>query len=361
VPIQPLAEIPIGPVIASLPKADLHVHQEEVARLDRVVARRRGRPAFDWRPRAERLLVETPPGVGRIGGIYAPDAELDLDGIPADDPEYVVAKMVDLLAQDAADGAVLVEISFGVGGLALLRSDFPSLFREAERQVQARHPRLCAEAIALLSLYADPERLDVGRRQLETCLRMAEEGLAGINFLVHPYAAEADPALWAVAYRWAERAVDAGLGITVHAGEFSTADLSAALRIPGLRRVGHAVHAVDDARVLEELVRSGATVECCLSVNVLLCGMSSYEAHPIRRLVQAGVPVTLNTDLPVHACTTIGREYALAAALGFSLADLARFTRNAVEASFASAARKSRLLDAVQQWEDSLPIHDRRK
>jgi hypothetical protein len=42
-PIQPLADTPISTAISSLPKADLHVHQEEVARLDRVVARRQGR------------------------------------------------------------------------------------------------------------------------------------------------------------------------------------------------------------------------------------------------------------------------------------------------------------------------------
>jgi adenosine deaminase len=299
-------------------------------------------------------LAETPPGVGRIGDIYAPDAELALHGIPADDPEYIVANIVDLLEQDAADGAVLVEISFGAGGLALLRPDFLVLFREAERQAQARYPRLCAEAIGLLSLYDDPERLDVGRRQLEACLQMAEEGLAGVNFLVHPYATEATPTLWETAHRWAERAVDAGLGITVHAGEFSTADLGAALRMPGLRRVGHAVHAVDDARLLEALAQSGAAVECCLSVNVLLSGMPSYEHHPIRRLVAAGIPVTLNTDLPVHACTTIGREYALGAALGFGLHDLAQFTRNAIEASFTSAARKSRLVSEIQRWEDDV-------
>jgi adenosine deaminase len=54
--------------------------------------------------------------------------------------------------------------------------------------------------------------------------------------------------------------------------------------------------------------------------------------------------VTLNTDLPMHVCTTIGREYAVAAALGCSVADLLGFTRNAVRAAFTSDQRRAELL-----------------
>jgi adenosine deaminase len=167
--------------------------------------------------------------------------------------------------------------------------------------------------------------------------------------MVNPYHAEADPALWAVAYRWGERAAAAGLGVTVHAGEFTTANCAAALRVPGLRRIGHAVHYADDPRLLDALVRSGATVECCLTCNVVLGAVPSYEEHPIRRLVEHGVPVALSTDLPVHACTGIGKEYAVAAALGFSPAELLAFTRNAVAASFGSEGRRAALLDELHR------------
>jgi hypothetical protein len=103
-PIQPLAEIPTSPVIASLPKADLHLHQEEVARLDRVVARRRGCLPYNWREWARRLIAETPPGESRLLGMYTPDAHLDLGGVPAEAPEYIIAKVVDALEESAADG-----------------------------------------------------------------------------------------------------------------------------------------------------------------------------------------------------------------------------------------------------------------
>jgi adenosine deaminase len=54
----------------------------------------------------------------------------------------------------------------------------------------------------------------------------------------------------------------------------------------------------------------------------VLGSASSFEDHPIRRFVQHRIPVTLATDLPMHVCTAIGREEAIASMLGFSTADL---------------------------------------
>jgi hypothetical protein len=65
-PIEPLSEIPTAPKVAQLPKADLHVHQEWFARLDRVLARREGRAPYDWRGWARRLMDEVPPGMPRL-------------------------------------------------------------------------------------------------------------------------------------------------------------------------------------------------------------------------------------------------------------------------------------------------------
>jgi adenosine deaminase len=215
--------------------------------------------------------------------------------------------------------------------------------------VQAHYPRFCAEAIGFLLLVNDPVRLHTTERQLERCLQLADEGLAGIDRVTAPYDTEADPALWAIAYRWAERAAEAGLGITVHAGEFSTANIAAALRVPGLRRLGHAVYAAADAQLLEQLAQSKVTVECSLSCNVVLGAVSSYEDHPLRRFVASGIPVTLNTDDPVRIWTTIGREYAIAAALGFSPTELLMFTRNAIRASFISTERRRALIDEIDR------------
>jgi hypothetical protein len=331
---DPLAELPADPVVAALPKADLHVHAEADGRLDRVLAAREGVAPRDWAPFARRLM-ELPPGMARLRALgqgeqrCRPVEEVDLLDAR---PELFVARVADLLQEAAADGALLVEPMFG--GATILYPDFVALFREAERSVQARHQGFRAEPLIALYPHRGPDEL------LGACVRAARDGLAGVHLLAIPYDEEADPAPMRA---WAARAAEAGLAVAAHAGEFTTANLASTLRLPGLRRVGHAVHAADDPRLLDALAASGATVECCPTCNVVLGAVRSYEEHPIRRLVERGVPVTLATDNPLRCRTTIGREYAVAAALGFSAEELRGFTRNAVRASFTTDARRGEL------------------
>lgn len=349
-PLDPLTDPPIPPWLAALPKADLHLHQEERPRLERIVARRAGRPAHDWRGTMRRIAATTPPGMPRLAAMANADAALGLDDVAGDAPEDVVAKLADILEEGAADGAWLIEVRCGPGGGGLLRPDFMALFREAERRVQRAYPHLRAEAIGFLLIDGDPARRDLWARYLDACLRAAREGLAGVDFRVDPYDTEADPARWAVAAEWAARATAAGLGVTIHAGEFSPANLLAALRVPGVTRLGHAVFADADPRLLDTIARSGVTLECCPTCNVLLGAVDSYEAHPFRRLAAAGIPITLNTDNPVRLATTIGREYAIAAALGLPPAALLSYTRHAISASFAPPARRAALLANLDTW-----------
>ena len=334
--IRPLDRVPVAPEVAAMPKAELHVHQEWFARLDRVLARREGRKPYDWRGWARRLMDEVPSGMPRLRRL----AQTQPVPREADtEPGNFVERVEDLLEEAARDGAVLVEARFG--SETVLRPHFMELFREAERRTRERHPSFCAEAVVSLILWYEPERVE---RLLQACLLAAEEGLAGIDLLYDAYDTEAD---WGTAYRVAERAAAAGLGVTAHAGEFSAANIAAAVRVPGLTRIGHAVHAAYDPRLLELLTESGVTVECCPSCNVVLGAVPSYEEHPIGRFVAAGIPVALCTDDPVQVCTTLGREYAIAAALGFSVDDLLGFTRDALRASFAPAERRMRLLASL--------------
>jgi adenosine deaminase len=337
--LDPLAQVVIDPVVALLPKADIHLHQEWSPRLDRVLSRSAGQPSYDWQRWARSLMTQTPPGMPRLGQlarVFPAPAEADAD------PENFIARVEDLLEEGAADGALLVEMRFG--GETALRPDMMALFREAERRVRTRYPDLRAEALMTLLLWYDADRLE---RVLAACLRAAHDGLAGVDLQYLPYDTEAD---WRPIYLIAGRMADAGLGVTAHVGEFSTANIAAALRTPGLTRLGHAVYAARDPYLLDAIAASGVTVECALSCNVVLGAAPSYGEHPIRRFVERGIPVALCTDDPVQVCTTIGREYALAHALGFTPDELLTFTTNAVRAAFLPPERRRLLLEQVSAW-----------
>jgi adenosine deaminase len=332
--------------LRALPKADLHLHADADAHVDRVLARRTGRPSYDWRAWARHMREEIPPGIARLrhwGSTHCfSDDELEM--LDADD-EMFIARVVDVLEPAADERAILAEVRFGAA--TIRRRDFLALFREAERRVQQQFPKFVAEPI--LSGLA-PSRPGRWESVLPLCIEAAHQGLAGADIIPDPYETEAD---WSGVERWTERLAAAGLGITIHAGEFSTANVGAALRLPGVRRLGHAVFVAREPGLLEAVAQSGVTIECCLSCNVLLGGVASYAAHPFRRFVANGIPVTLNSDDPLRACTTIGREYAVAAALGSSRAELLSFTRNAIQSSFTSASRRSALLDELDRHAQS--------
>jgi adenosine deaminase len=247
-----------------------------------------------------------------------------------ENPANVVARIADLLAGAASAGAVLVEPRFG--NETVLRPDFFALLRAAEEQV----PDLCVAPVAAVQLGRPEAEIE---RVLAVCLGAAHAGrLAGIDLLPEPYDTEAD---WRLARRIAQAAADAGLGIAAHAGEFSTANLRAALGLPGIARIGHATQAARDPELLERLASIGVTVECCLTSNVALGAVATLEDHPLPRFIASGVPVALGTDDPVELSTTIAREYELAASLGL---DAVALTRNGIQASFAAPDRREELL-----------------
>lgn len=332
--MEPLDEILIPPEIAALPKADIHIHAEWSPRLDAVLACRDGREPYDWRAWAQNLMQTEPQGEARLRQLSIPFPALRIeDAIP----ENFVARTAMMLEEAAADGAVLIEIRFGKDMRD--RPDFFTLLHQAEDQVREQYPRLRTAAIPFIHLDWDETTV---KNMVEQIIDWAREGLIyGVDVFNAPYTEEAD---WTNAYRVGERLAAAGLGITVHVAEFAPVNIPAVLQMPGLTRLGHATHAGYHPHLVERVAKSGVTVECALTCNVVLGAVDSYAAHPIRRFVDQGIPIALCTDDPVQVCTTIGREYAIAHRLGFSVDDLVGFTRNAINAAFISPERRAGLL-----------------
>ncbi len=104
-----------------------------------------------------------------------------------------------------------------------------------------------------------------------------------------------------------------GLPLTVHTGEGTGPDCVAeALALPGVRRLGHALSLVDDPDLVAEARERGIVVEACPTSNLRTRTVAAAEAHPARRLAQAGVPVVLATDDPALFDIDLAHEHRLA-------------------------------------------------
>jgi aminodeoxyfutalosine deaminase len=86
--------------------------------------------------------------------------------------------------------------------------------------------------------------------------------------------------------------------------------------------------------LVAEIAERGIPLEVCMTSNVRTRIYSSFEAHPLPRLVEAGVPVTLNTDDPTFFGTTLAQEFAQAAKLGLMRTQLAEIASNARRYAF---------------------------
>jgi adenosine deaminase len=143
-----------------------------------------------------------------------------------------------------------------------------------------------------------------------------------------------------------EIAREAGLGITIHAGELAGWE-SVAAAMDHIRpaRIGHGVRAIENPELVRKIAERGIVLECCPSSNVSLGVFTSFAEHPFPKLRQTGCKVTLNSDDPPYFRTSLKREYDIAAEhFGLSDKDLTTVTRTAIEAAFVDRKTKAGLM-----------------
>ena len=151
---------------------------------------------------------------------------------------------------------------------------------------------------------------------------------------------------------WFDRARAAGLRSAPHAGEHAgPASVWGAVRALGAERIGHGVRAAEDPALVEHLARTGIPLDVCPLSNVRLGVAESLERHPLPRLLDAGVVMTVSSDDPSLFNTSLSDDYAaLVDPMGLSVEQLDQLLLNGFRSAFLPPDRSAALLaDAERQ------------
>jgi adenosine deaminase len=142
---------------------------------------------------------------------------------------------------------------------------------------------------------------------------------------------------------------DNGLKTTIHAGEFGSAEsMITAIKTCKVERIGHGVAAIQSQNTLAMLKDLNIPLEICPSSNVKLGLFSKIEEHPLKKILDHGIDISLNSDDPPFMATEIGHEYDLVQnTFNFSAEKMQEITRMAIKHAFLSEGEKESLLKQI--------------
>lgn len=138
---------------------------------------------------------------------------------------------------------------------------------------------------------------------------------------------------------------DAGLNITVHAGEAAGAEsIWQAIKELGASRIGHGVNAITDPKLMDYLAENQIGIESCMTSNIQTSTVNSLSEHPIKQFLEHGVLACINTDDPAVEGIDLPFEYEMAAPqVGLSPEQIRQAQLNGLTLSFLSEADKKML------------------
>lgn len=321
-----------------IPKAEIHVHLEGSIRTGTIldIAREHGLPLPAWE------VVELDRHVKVREQMRDLHAVLEAFAIfqnSITSPQVVERIAWELFEDAARQNIRLFEVRFSPDwAFSGHKLDWNAAF-EGMLKARARAEAEFDMGIGFIAITSRSLGPDSCRRTVDWAIRHADE-VVGIDladsetdFPIREFA----PSV--------ERARDAGLKVTVHTGEDTPAAfVTDTLRTLKPDRIGHGIHIIEDMAAVEQVCAAGITLEINPWSNYLTSAVRSIEEHPLKRLFDLGVKVTINSDDPEVLDTNLNNEYRIAhEILGMNLEEIAACNRNAVEASFLPEAQKARL------------------
>ncbi|WP_199262613.1 adenosine deaminase [Paracoccus binzhouensis] len=253
-------------------------------------------------------------------------------------PRDYARLLAEVLAECAEQGAIYAELFVspefcGGAGLSAWR-DYLAAMEEVA--AAAERDGIASRAVLTAIRHFGPDR---ARRTALCAAETAGGWVAGFGIGGAENAGELRDFAWSF-----DCAREAGLGLTAHAGEWRGPDSVRDALSLGVTRIGHGIRAVEDPALVRDLAERGTTLEVCPGSNLALGIVPSWSAHPIARLADAGVRVTVSTDDPPFFHTSLSHEYQmLADAFGWAEDEFRQMNLWAVDAAFCDETTRTRL------------------
>ena len=328
--------------VAGLPKAELHVHHVGSASLETVAKLAQRHEGTTRVPADPEALADfyAFTDFAHFIDVYLAVVELIRDPEDIRLLTYDVAR--DLAAQNVRYAELTLtpdsHVQFGIPAAA---------YCEAVEEARVAAERDFGIVLRWCFDVNGGDGVAAADRTLDLALQQQPAGL--ISFGLGGAEAGAPRSIFAPAF---DRARAAGLHSAPHAGESTgPASVWESVLLLGAERIGHGIASAQDPALMTELIERDIVLEVCPTSNVRTRVVADLDAHPLRRLVEAGVRVTINSDDPPMFGTTLNAEYGVACdLLGLDAAGAAGLARESVTASFAPADIKARLLAEIDAY-----------
>jgi adenosine deaminase/aminodeoxyfutalosine deaminase len=321
-----------GSFVASLPKADLHLHLEGSIDPATLLELRKRHGKEGTLAEMEQLYrYRDFPGFLQAFKTVTEDLQA------AEDYELITYQLMKKLK---AENVLHAEVYVSVGICLHRQQDFAALFEGLDR---GRDRGERDFGISLLWIFDAVRQFgaEAARPVFELAASYRDRHVVGIG--IGGDEQKAPPELFREVYAYA---AESGLRLTAHAGEYAGAEsVWGALNLRA-ERIGHGLTAAQDPELVEELATRQIPLEICLTSNLRTGCCASLAEHPVRNYFDQGVMITLNTDDPAMFGTSLAREYQLAQqTFAFTDEHLRELARNSFEASFLPAERKLQFLN----------------
>jgi adenosine deaminase len=331
--------------LLALPKCNIHTHLEGSVRPEtflELAAQQAIRLPFDPRQVSERLQVD---GSEKTLVDYLAKIMINY---PVLKSPAALQRVAFEAAEDAhRDGVIYFELRAGpaihVGPAFPLEAAVESMLAGLQ-EAEARFGITSRLIVAALRDHSP----QTNRQLALVAARYAGQGVVGFDLAGDEAGYPAD--LHQAAYRIVR---DAGLGLTVHAGEATGAEsVRYAVEALHAQRIGHGVHSIQSPAVMDLLRDRQILLEICPTSNVHTGAVASIQVHPLKALYEYGIPISINDDDPITSRTRPSNELMLLHTLfGMPLESLVAIQLTTLDHSFlGDESLKERLKSQVREF-----------